>query len=129
MKRRSDLRDSAGFTLLEMMVVVSIVGILATLAIPNYTATVTKAREAALKQGLFLLRDVIDQYRADRGKYPQTLTDLSAAGYLRILPTDPFTRSTDTWQEITDQVEGGISDVHSGSQLVSVLDGKPYNEW
>lgn len=128
-ERRSVLWDSAGFTLLEMMVVVTIIGILATLAVPNYTSTVLKAREAALKQGLFLLRDVIDQYRADRGKYPQTLTDLSAAGYLRILPTDPFTRSTETWQEIADQVEGGISDVHSGSQLVSVLDGKPYNEW
>ena len=91
--------------------------------------TVLKAREAALKQGLFLIRDVIDQYRADQGKYPQTLTDLSAAGYLRILPTDPFTRSTTMWQEIPDQVEGGISDVHSGSTLVSVSDGKPYNEW
>jgi general secretion pathway protein G len=112
-----------------MMVVVTIMGILATLAIPNYTATVTKAREAALKQGLFLLRDVIDQYRADRGKYPQALTDLTAAGYLRSLPTDPFTRSTTTWQEIPDQVEGGIFDVHSGSTLVSVVDGKPYNEW
>ena len=127
--RRADGRDSAGFTLLEMMVVVSIIGILATLAVPNYMYTVLKAREAALKQGLFLIRDVIDQYRADQGKYPQTLTDLSAAGYLRILPTDPFTRSTTMWQEIPDQVEGGISDVHSGSTLVSVSDGKPYNEW
>lgn len=127
--RRSDLRDSAGFTLLEMMVVVSIVGILATLAVPNYMYTVVKAREAALKQGLFVMRDVIDQYRADLGKYPQTLADLSTAGYLRSLPTDPFTRSTTTWQEMPDQVEGGIFDVHSGSQLVSVSDGKPYNEW
>ena len=127
--RRSDLRDSAGFTLLEMMVVVSIVGILATLAVPNYTYTVVKAREAALKQGLFVMRDVIDQYRADRGKYPPALTDLSAAGYLRSLPTDPFTKSTSTWQEIPDQAEGGIFDVHSGSTLVSVSDGKPYNEW
>ena len=127
--RRSDLRDSVGFTLLEMMVVVSIVGILATLAVPNYMHTVVKAREAALKQGLFVMRDVIDQYRADLGKYPQTLADLSTAGYLRSLPTDPFTRSTTTWQEMPDQVEGGIFDVHSGSQLVSVSDGKPYNEW
>jgi general secretion pathway protein G len=127
--RRSGVKASAGFTLLEMMVVVSIAGILATLAVPNYTYAVLKTREAALKQGLFTLRDVIDQYRADLGKYPQALTDLTAAGYLRAVPTDPFTRSTTTWQEIPDQIEGGISDVHSGSTLVSVSDGKPYNEW
>lgn len=126
---RSGVRSSAGFTLLELMVVVSIVGILATLAVPNYTYAVLKAREAALKQGLFTLREVIDQYRADQGKYPQALTDLTAAGYLRVVPTDPFTRSPTTWQEIPDQSEGGISDVHSGSLLVSVSDGKPYNEW
>lgn len=129
MERRSDRWHSAGFTLLEMMIVVTIIGILATLAVPNYTSTVVKAREAALKQGLFVIRDVIDQYRADRGTYPQTLTDLSAAGYLRALPTDPFTRSTSTWQEIADQIDGGIIDVHSGSMLVSVSDGTPYNEW
>ena len=129
MERRSERWHSAGFTLLEMMIVVTVIGILATLAVPNYTATVVKAREAALKQGLFVIRDVIDQYRADRGKYPQALTDLSAAGYLRALPTDPFTRSTSTWQEIADQIDGGIIDVHSGSMLVSVLDGTPYNEW
>lgn len=128
-ERRSDRWHSAGFTLLEMMIVVTIIGILATLAVPNYTSTVVKAREAALKQGLFVIRDVIDQYRADRGTYPQTLTDLSAAGYLRALPTDPFTRSTSTWQEIADQIDGGIIDVHSGSMLVSVSDGTPYNEW
>jgi general secretion pathway protein G len=118
-----------GFTLFEMMAVVTIVGILATLALPSYTHSVLKAREAALKQGLFVLRDVIDQYRADRGKYPQTLGDLTSAGYLRMLPTDPFTKTNTTWQEIPDQIEGGISDVHSGSTLVSVSDGKPYNEW
>ena len=128
-ERRSERWHSAGFTLLEMMIVVTVIGILATLAVPNYTSTVVKAREAALKQGLFVIRDVIDQYRADRGTYPQTLTDLSAAGYLRALPTDPFTRSTSTWQEIADQIDGGIIDVHSGSTLVSVSDGTPYNEW
>lgn len=122
-------RDEKGFTLLEMMAVVTIAGILATLAIPTYSYSLLKAREAALKQGLFVLRDVIDQYRADHGKYPQALADLATTGYLRILPMDPFTRSTTTWQEIPDQIEGGISDVHSGSQLVSVSDGKPYNEW
>jgi general secretion pathway protein G len=120
---------SAGFTLLEMMAVVTIAGILATLAIPTYTHSVLKAREAALKQGLFIMRDVIDQYRADQGKYPQALTDLTTIGYLRALPVDPFTRSNATWQEIPDETEGGISDVHSGSTLVSITDGKAYNEW
>lgn len=119
----------AGFTLLEMMVVVSIVGILATLAVPSYSYTLVKAREAVLKQGLFVLRDVIDQYRADHGKYPETIAELSTAGYLRMIPQDPFTRSSTTWQEIPDSTEPGISDVHSGSMLVSVSDGKPYNEW
>lgn len=130
--RRHESRTSTshgGFTLFEMMAVVTITGILATLAIPTYTHSIVKAREAALKQGLFLLRDVLDQYRADRGKYPQALADLTSSGYLRHLPTDPFTRSTVTWQEIPDQIEGGISDVRSGSTLVSASDGKPYNEW
>ncbi len=123
------VQHDGGFTLLELMTVVTIIGILTTLAMPNYELSVKKARETALKQTLFVLRDVIDQYRADQGKYPKTLTDLTAAGYVRVLPTDPLTRSNTTWQEIPDSVESGISDVHSGSPLVSMLDGRPYNEW
>ena len=123
------ITSTAGFTLLELMTVVAIIGILTTLAVPNYELRVTKAREGALKQTLFVLRDVIDHYRADKGKYPQALTDLVTAGYLRSVPPDPITRSTQSWQEIQDSIERGISDVHSGSQLVSISDGKPYNEW
>ena len=123
------ITSTAGFTLLELMTVVTIIGILTTLAVPNYELRVTKAREGALKQTLFVLRDVIDNYRADKGKYPQALTDLVTAGYLRSVPPDPITRSTQSWQEIQDSIERGISDVHSGSQLVSISDGKPYNEW
>jgi general secretion pathway protein G len=123
------MTSTSGFTLLELMTVVTIIGILATLAVPNYELRVTKAREGALKQTLFVLRDVIDNYRADKGKYPQALTDLVTAGYLRSVPLDPITRSTQSWQEIQDSIERGISDVHSGSQLVSISDGKPYNEW
>ena len=123
------ITSTAGFTLLELMTVVTIIGILTTLAVPNYELRVTKAREGALKQTLFVLRDVIDNYRADKGKYPQALTDLVTAGYLRSVPSDPITRSTQSWQEISDSIESGISDVHSGSQLVSISDGKPYNEW
>ncbi|MEQ1794750.1 MAG: prepilin-type N-terminal cleavage/methylation domain-containing protein [Nitrospira sp.] len=125
----SSLASIAGFTLLEMMAVVAIAGILATLALPTYTSALLKARETALKQGLFVLRDVIDQYRADHGKYPETVAALKESGYLRMVPQDPFTRSSETWQEIPDSTEPGISDVHSGSMLVSVSDGKPYNEW
>lgn len=123
------LKSTAGFTLLELMTVVTIIGILATLAMPNYELSVKKSREGVLKQTLFVMRDVIDKYRTDKGKYPQALADLITSGYLRSLPTDPITRSNQTWQEIQDSVEKGISDVHSGSQLVSILDGKPYNEW
>ena len=123
------IKHAGGFTLLELMTVVTIIGILATLAVPNYQLSVKKAREGALKQALFVLRDVIDQYRADKGKYPPALADLVTAGYLRSLPADPITRSTQTWQEIPDDREGGIFDVHSGSPLVSISDGTPYNEW
>lgn len=127
--RMRRVMNPGGFTLLELMTVVTIIGILATLAVPNYQLSVTKAREGALKQALFVLRDVIDQYRTDKGKYPPALAALVTAGYLRSLPADPITRSTHTWQEIPDDSEGGVFDVHSGSMLVSISDGTPYNEW
>lgn len=117
-----------GFTLLELMTVVTIVGILATLAEPSFHHSIIKAREAALKQSLFTMRDVIDQHRADHGNYPQSLNDLKTVGYLRSIPVDPFTKSVTAWQEIMDENEGGIIDVHSGSPLVG-LDGIPYNQW
>ncbi|MCI0526010.1 MAG: prepilin-type N-terminal cleavage/methylation domain-containing protein [Nitrospira sp.] len=126
------LRSSSGFTLIELLVVMSIMGILLTIAQPSYKQATIKAREAALKSNLSTFRDVIDQYYADQGGYPQSLTDLSEKGYLRQLPTDPFTRSNSTWIEISLQSEEGeaegIYDVHSGSDLVA-LDGTAYNEW
>lgn len=121
-------RAEGGFTLLELMIVVTIAGILATLAEPSFRGAVVKAKEAALKQDLFTLRDVIDQYKADRGKYPPALGDLKEAGYLKRIPVDPFTKSEATWQEILDDSDGGIVDVHSGSDLVGT-DGIPYNQW
>ena len=117
-----------GFTLIELLIVVSIIGILATLAAPTYQASVIKAREAALRQDLFTLRDVLDQHRADQGKYPPSLQDLVSAGYLRAIPKDPFTNSETSWQEITDATEGGIFDVFSGSELIGT-NGMPYNRW
>lgn len=117
-----------GFTLVELMLVVTIAGILVTLAEPSYRHSVVNAREAALKQDLFTMRDAIDQFRADRGKYPTALLEVKEVGYLKRIPVDPFTRSDGTWQEIPDQAEGGVFDVHSGSDLVA-KDGTPYNYW
>lgn len=122
------IHGSGGFTLLELMIVVSIIGILATIAVPTYQASVVKAREAVLRQDLFTLRDVIDQHRADQGKYPPSLQALVSAGYLRAIPKDPFTRSDSTWQEMTEMTEGGIFDVFSGSEFVGT-NGTPYNRW
>lgn len=123
-----DRRDANGFTMVELMIVVSIVGILATLAVPSYQGTLVRAREAALRQDLFTMRDVLDQHRADQGKYPSSLQALVGAGYLRAIPNDPFTGSTATWQEMTLPVEEGVGDVFSGSDLVGT-NGVPYNRW
>lgn len=123
-----------GYTLLELMIVVAIAGILITLAIPSFQTSSIKAKEAALKQNLFTLRTVIDQYYADRGAYPLTLEALVEAQYLRRLPVDPFTKSSTSWEvvyEETNEEEDtpeGIYDVHSGSDLVA-LDGTPYKDW
>jgi len=110
------------------MIVVSIAGILVTLAEPSFQGSVIKAKEVALKQNLFTMREVIDQYKADRGSYPPALAELKSAGYLKRIPIDPFTKSDATWQEILDPAEGGVFDIHSGSDLVAT-DGSPYNVW
>ncbi|MDX2253565.1 MAG: prepilin-type N-terminal cleavage/methylation domain-containing protein [Nitrospira sp.] len=117
-----------GFTLVELMIVVAIVGILATISIPSYHTSLIKARETVLRQDLFTMREVLDQHRADQGKYPSSLGALVAAGYLRMVPKDPFTNSTNTWQEISDSTEGGVFDVYSGSDLVGT-NGTAYNQW
>ncbi len=122
----------SGFTLIEMLIVVSIIGILVTLAQPSFQRAVTAAREATLKENLFVLRDVIDQFYADTGKYPAALTDLVEKGYIRKLPKDPVTGSADTWNVVqaTDELgqQAGISDVKSGSDAVS-HDGTKYSDW
>lgn len=122
------IRTPNGFTLIELLIVVSIIGILATMAVPSYQASVIKAREAALRQDLFTLRDVLDQHRADQGKYPASLQVLVASGYLRSVPKDPVTNSETTWQEITGGTEEGVIDVFSGSEFVGT-NGIPYNRW
>lgn len=110
------------------MIVVTIVGILATMAVPSYHASILKAREATLRQDLFTMRDALDQHRADKGAYPDSLQHMVEAGYLRAVPKDPFTGSAGTWQEIIEPTEGGVFDVYSGSDLVGT-NGVPYNQW
>lgn len=118
-----------GFTIIEVMIVMAIVGILLTIAQPQYKQYTTKARETVLSENLFALRDAIDQHYGDKGKYPDTLEELVTNGYMRKIPKDPFTNSSETWVTVPpDDGEGGIYDVHSGSDLIAV-DGTPYNEW
>lgn len=118
-----------GFTLIELMIVMTLIGILAAIAQPQFHRYTIRAREAALKENLFTLREVIDQYYGDKGRYPDTLADLTTNLYIRKVPEDPFTKSAETWVTIPpDSGEGGIFDVHSGSNIVA-LNGTPYNEW
>jgi general secretion pathway protein G len=129
---RRALGSPDGFTLIEVLIVISIIGILVTLAQPSYHRAVTSAKEAALKEDLFILRDTIDQYYADNAKYPQTLNDLVEKRYLRRVPKDPITGSTETWAPVyfTDE-QGqpmGIFDVRSGSEAIA-LDGTRYSDW
>ncbi len=132
MVRRSTKR---GFTLIELIVVISIIMILVSIAVPIYSQSIKRAKEAVLRQDLFAMRSLIDQYTMDKAKAPQSLDDLVQAGYLKEIPKDPFTDSRDTWQVVqedtltsVDQNEPGISDVHSGSSLTS-SDGTAYSSW
>jgi len=126
---------SRGFTLIEMLIVISLVMILVAIAVPNYQRSIMRAKESVLKQDLFQLRSLISQYTLDKQKAPQSLDDLITAGYLKQIPLDPMTNARDTWtvdQEETlmsvDQQEPGISDVHSGSSAIS-SDGTAYSSW
>ena len=124
-----------GFTLIEMMIVISIVMILTSIAVPIYKTHVLHAREAVLREDLFTMRQSIDQYTQDKVKAPQALDDLVSSGYMRALPKDPFTDSNQTWEPVMDdsiqqmgQTETGITDVHSGSKQTG-SDGTAYNTW
>ncbi len=128
-------RARSGFTLIELMVVMSLIVILASIGLTVYTNSVIRAKESVLKEDLFRMRDAIDQYYADKGKYPATLDALVSEKYLRSIPTDPFTNSADTWRAIPSEpdpanptAEPGVYDVRSGSDQLA-LDGTHYADW
>jgi len=127
--------DAHGWTLIELLVVLSIILILTSLALTQYRNSVLQAKEAALRSDLYLMRDAIDQYYADKGKYPETLETLVTERYLRTVPKDPLTNAIDTWQTIQAEREAGavsstagIYDVKSGSSDTA-LDGTRYSDW
>jgi len=128
-------KHDAGFTLIELMIVMAIIGVLATLAIPSFVGALKHAREAVLREDLHVMRAAIDSYTMDKQKAPQTLDDLVQEGYLKSIPEDPMTHNKDTWVTDSsdalhslDQTDPGIDDVHSGSQEQG-SDGQPYTSW
>jgi general secretion pathway protein G len=128
-------RRRFGFTLVELMIVMAIIAILMSVAIPIYSRSITRAKESVLKNNLFTMRTVIDEYTYDKQKAPQSLNDLVSDGYMRQIPVDPITGTADSWKVIMEdasntvnQSEPGIFDVRSSSDKIS-LEGTPYSEW
>jgi general secretion pathway protein G len=119
-----------GFTLIELLVVMAIIAVLLSIAVPRYMGNVAKANEAVLRENLFSVRDVLDKFHADTGRYPETLEDLVTKKYLRKVPVDPVTGSTDTWVIVPPEnpQNGGIYNIRSGA-AGKARDGSLYGEW
>jgi general secretion pathway protein G len=129
------MKSDRGFTLIEVLIVVTLVVLLASIALATYTNSVQTAREAVLKEDLFRMRDAIDQFYADKNKYPQSLQDLVSEGYMREVPKDPLTDSADTWTTVAAEpdasnptAEPGVYDVKSGAEGTA-RDGSRYADW
>ncbi len=127
--------NEAGFTLVELMIVMLIIGVLAAIAIPSYVTSLRNAHEAVLREDLQVMRQAIDSFTMDKEKAPQSLDEVVQAGYLKEIPPDPITHSSSTWVpdqddslQSVDQTQGGIVNVHSGSAQVG-SDGRAYTEW
>jgi general secretion pathway protein G len=134
-EKLSARRRRAGYTLIEIMIVMAIISILVSIAVPIYQKSLIRAKEAVLKNNLFSMRTVIDEYTYDKQKAPQSLNDLVNEGYLRTVPVDPMTGNADSWRVVMEdaltsvnQTEPGIFDVRSGSDAKS-LEGTQYSEW
>ncbi|HVO51960.1 MAG TPA: prepilin-type N-terminal cleavage/methylation domain-containing protein [Thermoanaerobaculia bacterium] len=133
------MRHGKGFTLVELLVVMAILGILVAVAVPQLQLAPIRAKEAALREDLFTFRTCLDQFYADKGHYPDTIQTLVTEKYIRKVPVDPFTKSADSWVPVMEELDSsdtasadqqpGVIDVKSGSKEISRIDKTPYNTW
>ena len=128
--RPFDRQGEQGFTLIELLVVLAIISTLLTLAVPRYFSSLQKSKEVVMKENLWIMRDALDKYYGDVGKYPDQLEDLATKKYLRAIPIDPITDTSTTWRVIPpdDPEKGGVYDVKSGAEGTAT-GGSPYSEW
>lgn len=132
---RTMQRQDAGFTLMELIIVMSIISVLTVIAVPRFGGAIRHAKEAALKEDLNVMREAIDSYTIDKQKAPTSLDDLTAEGYLKSIPADPFTYTKDSWilessdaLHSVEQTDPGIDNIRSGSEELG-SDGQPYSSW
>jgi len=130
LRSRGDARRTSGFTLIELLVALAVIALLLSIVTPRYFGSVSKTEETVLKENLHLMRDALDKYYSDSGRYPDGLGDLVARRYLRSIPDDPITQSSATWVVLppADPQKGAVFDVKSGAKGAG-RDGKPYEQW